>query len=259
MADDELGLYLGGDLESMDARALSVGLQVLIDLLGTPPGAGKSETIWSLSRLERGSAAVSVRPGGARTQESVDRFRVIIRGVEQLELAPGEPEGWAPTDLDQLLKLRPVTSMPGVRLAALTLNGTGRQVDLRAGILDNAAASLAEEYVSIGSVRGHLDRYNGRGPRPTVGLRDELTGRSVTITFPADRRSEVLAHLERDVVVWGEIRRNSEGRPVSVMAEGIEPLERQPAEPIEALRGLFGRDWTSGRNSTTFVQEQRGG
>jgi hypothetical protein len=259
VVDDELGLYLGGSMGSIDAHALSAGLSAILTLLGTPPGGKKAETVWALSTLREGSAAVAVRPGEAQTQEWVDRFRTIVAGIEQLDARPGEPEGWSPTDIDHLLDLRRITGMAGVERAALWLNDRRHEVDLRAGVLDNAAASLAEVSVSLGSVRGHLDRYDGRGPKPTVGLQDEVTGRSVRISFPPDMRAKVLDHIERDVVVWGELRRNAEGRLLSVAAEGIDELKREPVEPIEHLRGLFGPDWTGGQDSVGFQREQRRG
>lgn len=259
MVDDELGLYLGGNLGSIDAQALNTGMSALLTLLGTPPGGRKIENIWALSTLQEGSAAVALRPGGAQTQESVERFRAIVRGIEQLDQRPGEPDGWSPIDIDHLLDLRRINGMAGVESASLWLNEPGRRVDLRGALLNNAAASLAEVAVSLGSVRGHLDRYDGRGSKPTVGLKDEATGRSVRISFSPDVRVDVLAYIERDVVVWGELRRNSAGRVLSVSAEGIEELKRQPPEPVRNLRGLFGPDWTGRVDSTTFVDEQRRG
>jgi hypothetical protein len=257
--EDELGLYLGGSLGAMDARALQSGLSAILTLLGTPPGGAKAENIWALSTLHEGSAAVAVRPGGAVTQESVDRFRDIVRGIEQLDQRPGEPEGWSPIDIEHLLELRRITGMAGVESASLWLYESRRQVDLHGSVLNNAAASLAEASVSLGSVRGHLNVYDGRKKRPTVGLTDEVTGRFVRITLPTEKRVDVIPYIERDVVVWGELRRSAEGRVLSVSAEGIEALERGPAEPVRELRGLLGPDWTGGLDADAFVDEQRRG
>jgi hypothetical protein len=257
--DDELGLYLGGHLGAIDARALQTGLSAILKLLGTPPGGAKAENIWALSTLQAGSAAVAVRPGGAVTQESMDRFRDIVRGIEELDQRAGEPDGWSPIDIEHLLRFRDITGMAGVESASLWLNEPGRQVDLRGPVLNNAAASIAERTVSIGSIRGHLNVYDGRKKRPALGLTDEVTGRFVRITFPPDKRVDVIPYIEHDVVVWGELRRNAQGRMLSVSAEGIEELVRGPAEPIRNLRGLFGPDWTGGLDTDAFVREQRRG
>ncbi|MGY1846880.1 hypothetical protein [Blastococcus sp. SYSU DS1021] len=259
MEDDELGLYLGGHLGVIDARALQAGLSAILKLLGTPPGGGAAENVWALSALQAGSAAVAVRPGGAVTQESTDRFRDIVRGIGQLDRRAGEPDGWSPIDIEHLLELRRITGMAGVESASLWLNDPDRQVDLRGPVLNNAAASIAERTISIGSVRGHLNVYDGRKKRPRVALTDEATGRSIRITFPPEKRVDVIPYIERDVMVWGELRRNAEGRVLSVSAEGIEALKRRPAEPVRNLRGLFGPEWTAGLDSDAFVDEQRRG
>ena len=48
MEDDELGLYLGGHLGAIDARALQAGLSALLKLFGTPPGGAKAEGLSNL-------------------------------------------------------------------------------------------------------------------------------------------------------------------------------------------------------------------
>lgn len=182
-----------------------------------------------------------------------------MSGIEQLDQRVGEPDGWDPIDIENLLRLRDITGMAGVESATLWLNNPGRKVDLRGPVLNNAAASIAELTVSIGSIRGHLNMYDGRKKRPALGLTDEATGRFVRITFPPEMRVDLIPHLEHDVVVWGELRRNAQGRVLSVAAEGIEELERGPAEPVRNLRGLFGPDWTGGLDTDSFVTIRREG
>jgi hypothetical protein len=255
---DELGLRLQGDLRAMDAEALIVALRAILQLLGIPPADdGHARPIWALSTLREGSAIVAVRPGGVVTQEATDRMRVIIRGIEQLDRRAGEPEGWQPADLEHLLSLSRVLGMTGVAGVQLTMDGGRRRVDLAGGILDHARASLSEGSPSIGSVRGHLDTYSGRGSRPTVGLRDEVTGRAVRIRFPDYLRESMLAALERDVVIWGEVRRNAQGHKTSVVAEGIQVIERGIPEPTEHMVGMFGPEWTDGQDAVEFTHRQR--
>jgi hypothetical protein len=89
-------------------------------------------------------------------------------------------------------------------------------------------------------VRGHLDRYSGRRGHREVGLRDDATGRAVTITYSEALQSQMLAALEHDVVIWGEVRRNSQGRKTSVKAHGVDIVHYGVPEPVRQLVGILG-------------------
>jgi hypothetical protein len=260
VAKDELGLRVDGRLGAMDAEAVSLALRALLRLLGPPPAdEGAERPVWALSTLAVGSAIVGVRPGGVITAEATERIRIIIRGIEELASTPGEPPGWQPADLENLLAFNRVIGMTGVAGVAFLPEGrTERQVEITGGLLDNARESLAVASVSIGSVRGRLDRWTERGGHREVGLRDEATGRAVTISYAADLQPLVLEALNHDVVIWGEVRRNAQGYKTSVRATGIEVIEYRPAQPVSQLIGVLG-DWTAGEDTETFVDWQRRG
>jgi hypothetical protein len=259
MLDDELGLRIEGRIGAIDAEAVQVALRALLQLLGTPPVDEDGERpVWALSALEAGSAVVAVRPGGVVTAEATERIRTIIRGIEELDGSPGEPRGWQPVDLENLLAFSRIVGMTGVAGVSFVMGRGERRVDLTSGLLDHARESLSVASTSIGSVRGHLDRYSGRYGRREVGLRDEATGRAVTVTYPEGLQEAMLDALEQDVVIWGEVRRNAQGFKTSIRAEGVEVLHYAPPEPVTRLAGVLG-DWTSGEDAETFVDRQRRG
>ena len=242
MATDELGLKIDGRLGSLDAVALLAALRALLRLLGSPPAEAESSErpVWALTTLREGSAVLAVRPGGVVSAEALDRMTVVIRGIERLAEVPGEPPGWDASDIDNLLAFQNVVGMAGVEGVSFLLDAD-RSVRVTAELLDNARASLSVAMTSLGSVTGHLYRYIGRsGGRREVGLRDDATGAAVTVTYADELQQKMLAALEHDVVVWGEVRRNAQGRKTSVRAEDVAVVTYGVPEPVRQLVGILG-------------------
>jgi hypothetical protein len=257
MANDELGLRIDGRIGVIDAEALLVGLRALLRLLGTPPAEGDSSerSVWALSTLRESSAILAVRPGGVVSAESEERIRVIIDGIEQLDQSAGEPPGWGTADMENLLAFQNIVGMTGVEGVSFLIDGR-RTIPVSAELLDHARSSLSVATTSLGSVSGHLDRYIGRSGHREVGLRDDATGRAVTITYPESLQEQMLAALEHDVVIWGEVRRNSQGRKMSVRAHGVDVIHYGPPEPVRQLVGILG-DLT-GPGGSNSDQAKRG-
>lgn len=259
MASDEIGVVISGVVGEMDARALERGLSKLLDLLGDPrAGAPEPGSVWVLSELSQGSVHVGVRPGGIVHQEVRDRIATVSTGVTALRGATGVPDGWDEPTLQELIRLGELKALQGVTAVAIKL-GNEPPIDLNeSGILRNARESLSERSVSLGSVQGVLDRWISRGGRREAGLRDRSTERAVTVYFSDSLRGQVLALLDTDVVVWGEIRRNGSGQKLSVRASGIESRDRGLPEPTRNIVGVLGEDWTAGLDGVEWAREQRG-
>ncbi|TYP88442.1 hypothetical protein [Blastococcus xanthinilyticus] len=263
MADDELGLHIKGAVGFIDATALAAGLTALLRLLGDPPAAGEDSAapVWAVSLLRTGSLDVAVRPGGAVTRESVERLQLVRRGIGSLHERAGAPAGWNQEDLRNLLRIGDIVGLQGVEAVDIIIDRQRPDdwITLSGSVLNHARESLSETEVSFGSVRGRIDRYLSRGNRREVGLTDESSGRPVRVWYPESLQARMVAAIERDVVIWGEVRRNTAGHKTSIRAEDLELVERRPPEPARALVGMFDPDWTDGISNDEWLRLQRGG
>lgn len=64
--------------------------------------------------------------------------------------------------------------------------------------------------------------------------------------------------IRREVVAWGEIRRDASGRKVALKLDDFEVVESLPDRTsIVEMIGVLGDDWTKGANSVDWVRGQR--
>lgn len=256
MQDDELQLRLLGQHGRVDARALHRALGGVLDLLAA--SARGSRTRWAITGLREGSAEVAMRPRGVIEVEALEGLANFTAGVERLEAEAGVPPHWDVAMVETLISVASVVTLEGVEGAELSW-GRHPPVRLDHDVLTHAQDSLSERHVSLGSVRGRLDRYLHRASRREVGLIDDVTGDAVRVTFPERLQGRVIAAMERDVLAWGELRRNDRGQKVRLKMEDFEVLEAPtaPRPSADEMIGALGEDWTHGLSSVDWVRAQR--
>ena len=253
---DEMALRLLGDVDQMDPRALQRALGALLDLLDGPRGTGSPRGAFVVSDLKIGSLAFAVKPHDADpvATSSIER---TWTGIGHLGAEAGIPARWDRSMVVRLAELCGVNTMRGVEGVDLSLSD-GALIHLDATIQRHAQQSLAAPRQSLGSVRGRLDRWFGRGPRREVGLVDEVTGQAVSVQVPQHLEERVLGALQQTVRAWGLVDRNPAGDEIGLVMEDFEVVEDAEAPTVESMVGILG-DWTDGQGSVKWVRAQRAG
>ena len=254
--DDAMTLNLRGAEGQMDPRALHRALGSLLDLLDGPRGTREPRGSFVVSDLRIGSNLVEVRPRDADpvATRSIER---TWRGIDHLKAAPGIPARWDRFMVQRLADLGGVTSLRGVEGTELWRAGEAL-VRIDGTVQHHARQSLASPRRSLGSVRGRLDRWFGRGQRREVGLVDEVTGRAVSVQVPPHLEERVLDALQQTVRAWGLVDRNPAGDKIGLVMEDFEVLGDAGGPTVESMVGLLG-DWTDGQGSVEWVRAQRAG
>jgi hypothetical protein len=124
-------------------------------------------------------------------------------------------------------------------------------------MLDNAIAAVRIRHESYGSATGKLDIVNLRGRLPKINLLDQRTGDDVRCIFPQGLIDEAMALIGQPVTVEGLLKRDTEGRKVSIEVTAIDRSDRPLPVPVGQLVGILGSDWTDGLDSVEWVRRQR--
>lgn len=254
--DDEMGLRLLGDPDQMDPRALQRALGALLDILERPHGTGSPRGAFVVSDLRISSLAFAVKPRDA-DPVAISHVERTWEGIDRLGVEAGIPPRWDRSMVVRLADLCGVRTMRGVQGVDLSLSDR-EPIHLDATIQRHVQQSLAPPRQSLGSVRGRLDRWFGRGPRREVGLVDEVTGHAISVQVPQHLEERVLDALQRTVRAWGLVDRNPAGDKIRLVMEDFEVAEDADVPAVESMAGILG-DWTDGQGSVEWVRAQRAG
>lgn len=250
MEQNEVRLKILGAPNSIDVRALHRSLGGLIDLLH-----GATESHWLISDLKVSSALVEVRPDEDLDWHAV--FAEITDGLRHLETTSSTPADWGDSMLEAVVQAGGLSKFAGVEGVELTV-GAGEPIRLDGEVVANASRALKAPNKSLGSVAGKIDRYLSRSGKKNFGLVDESTGKSVKVSFSAQMEARVLEAIGKQVLAWGELRRDHSGRKVSLSLEDFEIVQTtQRPVSVDELAGLLGAEWTNGLSSVEWVRKQR--
>lgn len=252
MERDEVQLKILGAHGQIDVRALQRCLSGLIDLL-----KAKVSDEWVITELEAASATISIRPLDQEL-DTERAFAEITDGMISLRRIAGVPDSWNTEMVSSLLELAAPGELSGVEGIQLRCGDReATRVDDRE-LRDNARKSLEIGHLSIGSVRGTVDRFLSRDGRREFGLKDEATGKSVKVTFTQTLEGKVVEAIRHEVIAWGDLRRDSTGRKLSLRLDDLEVVE-PVGEPsrIRDMVGVLGDDWKDSHNSADWVRGQR--
>jgi hypothetical protein len=254
---DEVQVKLLGEPGRIDARGLQRALASLLDVLESFDDADVRAR-WAITNLAVASAALAVRPVGVVLSETREGLDTFLAGVDRLDSEAGVPEGWDERAVRRMIDMASVANLDGVEGVELSW-GDHPPVRLDHAVLANSEESVTERHLSLGSVRGRLDRYYHRGSKREVGLLDEVTGEAIKVQFGAHLQQRVVDAMEHTVTAWGELHRSADGRRLRLRLEDfeVEAPESLPV-PVEHLAGVLGEDWTEGVSSVEWARAQRG-
>lgn len=249
---DEVQLKILGSHGSIDVRALHRSLGGLINLL-----SAKASSEWLITELKAASATISVKSANPEIDFKAV-FDEITEGLKELREHAVTPPEWTGPMIESLLDMGGPGDLAGVEGIELTC-GNRPAVRIDDGeILENARKALEFRHVSLGSVHGTIDRFLSRDGRNEFGMIDEVTGKSVRVTFRKPLESKVIQAIQRKVIAWGELRRDSSGRKISMKLEDLQIVESpESSTGIRQMIGALGSDWTGSKSSVDWVRGQR--
>jgi hypothetical protein len=183
------------------------------DISGKPGGT----LVWSVSGLSVGSATLTATPES--TDEDVDVgpkvVEAAVKGLDLLEHVGERPPYFSDDALQHARELvsliQPNTKITRISVLVPSMPPVAMSQQTAAHI-DRIVGS---GYTAHGSVEGRLESINVHG-RPTFGVYDFIEGRRVKCDFSPDVLEHVKEALGRRVLVYGLVRFNESGRPVSV-------------------------------------------
>lgn len=250
----EVRLRIRGEHGTIDVGALHKALGALLELLKAG-GVGANLVI---SDLREGSAEVGVRLRYADV-EVEERFARIVSGLGDLGTQRVRND-WDAAMLESAVDMASALEYTGV--SGLEVRGPGLPyVEVTPTTLETARSALTVSSVSIGSITGRIHRFFDHKSRREFGMIDDLTQMSVKVTFSVDKEPKVLRAVGKTVQAWGELRRNRDGRKVSLKLDDFEVIDAPPRRPlsIDDITGVLGDDWTDGEGSVEAVRRQRDG
>ncbi len=104
--------------------------------------------------------------------------------------------------------------------------------------LENLQILLKKQYISVGSIKGRMEIYNGHGKEKFFYVYP-LIGEQVKCIFDESKREQASKAVEKNVVVHGALKYlEGEFFPSEVQVHSIEIND--PDDQLESLEGLIG-------------------
>jgi len=202
---------------------------------------------WYFTDLSIGSAHValisewegSVQTFGSEDEIANHRERVsrsFLQGLKDLDDRAVWPENFNEAAIHATERLVSVIREPISRITASIDNGAVITITER--VAANIKQLLAGNYTELGSVEGVLETIS-LANRPTVNIRDEISGRSIEAGFSIGRLAELKEALNRRVILSGELVYNAHGRLNSVRSVTfIQLLDDEEEVSIDQVIGI---------------------
>jgi len=208
---------------------------------------------WGVTNLYMGSFNIEIacvtNPmlGAAVVQTFVD-------GMEAIQRAAERPPLFNNYILDKAKHLSGIINRDSVARIAL---GSGQQeIQVSQHVAANVDTLIGVRYEEIGSVEGRIEAINIHD-RFQFNIYDFVTERGVRCSFPDTLFDEVVAALGHRAIVYGMVRTDAQGEPISVRVERIERLRSRGELPSAAdLRGID-PDFTGGMDPAEYVRMMR--
>lgn len=232
---------------------------------------GKEPIRWRIVGISDGSLQTDVRPVAPPDVSPADIDLLCDRWVSAYRWFAGEdhdPVWMKASTAERFRELGRVASRGGLLgFATASISDPTDATDFTVEPLLRSTADVAptEEpfHRYIGTLIGRIDwvnRHNGR----KAALWDDLYGRKISLSYPAEMHNELIEALHEDdaakrrVEVSGEIAVDAAGRPVSVDVSDLELIP--PDDALPTLASLVGAmpGLREGHTAAEWLDRQRG-
>jgi len=262
---EPLYLVLEGHKRVLRPDAFANALQAFVKLLRELDAAlshdPRGTVVWEIATLRKDSPAIigfSANPRKRREPIQDVRTQIARDCVGGLDLLSKKPERlrtYSDRALDRteyLAKLRSNDRFDDMRV----MSG-GADASVGVATLANIQTIKGPTYESAGSVIGMLEAITVHNAYE-FRVWSESTGKPVTCRFDEAIFDTVRASLKKKVVVFGHVKWNVLGHPISITVEGVEPVEAQRELTIDEVSGAV-EDFTGDLTLEQYLEELRNG
>lgn len=246
-------------LDSVEVPARTVlgaggSLLALLDEVGRSlPDAGRID--WQVADHRGGGAVAAFRAPRAAAGPAAVTIARVISGLRELEVSGSRPEHFNSAALATAAKLATLMTRPGGRFRVFS-----ERADLETPSVEITNRSLAAldrpgpgQWKSTGSVHGVLETMTIHGVSEFT-VCDPFTGERTDCRCEPERVHEAAALFGKQVVVRGEIVRDSTGKRLTSV-HSVAAVETGAPFRFEDYFGLFADDPVDLNEWSTYVRE----
>ena len=223
----------------MDRRAVADAIIAVENLVKSLSTVGSVSL--RLADMSVGSAHVVI---SGNNESAIEVVEYLQGGLRQLEVMAETPARWHRDALRAVVALGEAANRRGVEAVKLGVDTVIERIDA----------------LSARTPRQHLKRNLDRSAglvsciATRMTLRENVAQRAYATSarakpwtcFSVLTASQIKAHLEEQVAVWGDVERDADGRLIRVNVEGIERISTDGPTSARKARGILGSDWTNG-------------
>lgn len=208
---------------------------------------------WRILSMHMASPGTIVAAGELEDQKSLfaedDPTDVFIDGIRILEQGKGRPTYF--TD-DSLETAKEIVGLLNGDVTKLSFSNPNRNVIPTQHLAANVdALVLPCDYEDWATIEGDLLDVVLHG-RPAFKVYDPLTDRGITCQFEDEQLVKVKEALPHRVAVYGRVRYNKLGEPVSIAVESFDKMS-EPEHPSKSIPINI----TDGMDAAEYVRQFR--
>jgi hypothetical protein len=261
MEGSMIGIQLAGKKNRIAANVFIRSLNSFFDLIRDVDSLvskdRKGSVRWELVSMQKNSPALVEFAGVSRIDKmdySLAIQQSVLDGVEQLQDRHEQPQFYSYSALTRIKRM----AMQAQQLKWMSIFSGDRKILLDSRVISSVEYLLGEGSKSLGSVRGSLDALMVHGGHE-FRIWSPKRAKPITCRFKEDMLPEVIRHIQQEVEVIGELRRNTRGEPVLMHVQEFRPLEPTRTLPtIEEMSGLV-PDTYEGKSLKEHLEELRNG
>lgn len=244
MRGDGIMMDFDGVVISPDTlrQAVSGFVELLCEVSAEVAGSGPGPK-WNI-QVEKGSALFIARPVADNLTHrfSIETIDAITTGLRALERgATFTPPFFNDRALKAARSLGTLTEGKQKRLTYLRVRSKGKPCEITPRASVSADQLIAGQHSAYGRVEGKLQTLSERGQLQIV-IYDDLFDKGVNCFVDQEHAKEAISAFGKRVSVGGMIRRDSDGRPLSIKVESIRVF-KGPTElpPFDELQGIYAK------------------
>ena len=251
------GLVDASDCQTILAETLSTLKALAKEIARTKSSAPRAGR-WKISQASTQSPLhlTLATDDSADAEDAAEAVRVYIQGIRELEgdVPPSQPPPFfEKATLERVKRLVSVLKKDTVSLAFSSPEIGPVFVSQR--VIVAIDELIGAKYNSLGALEGKLETLSDSKGKLTFKLLDPVTSVRITCEIAPDQLEEAKQAFPHRVVVYGRIKYNKDGVPLSIGVQQIRRLGLRSALPQPEDISPF--DITDGVESAEYIRRLR--